>query len=205
MKKPAPSTDSGAVNSAVLGKGVAGGLRAASRSVNDLEDQTQRHKQTAIVFGAATGVGHGRRALRSGKRAVSARERASGFQCGSQSRCFADNFEPYRRVISCDSDLLAHDHPSMSSLASVSRVLCARSVPCPVGCVRASVVSGVSAPCVCCGCLLAGSDASRCRVCAEVACGVMADSGSDHIDRNSWKHGTEASGGTKASNMGVLS
>ena len=38
----------------------------------------KRHKQTAIASGAATGVGQGRRAVRSGKRAVSARERASG-------------------------------------------------------------------------------------------------------------------------------
>ena len=80
---------------------------------------------------------------------------------------------------------------------SVSSVSCAHSVPSPVGSVRASVVSGVSARCVCCGCSLAGSDASRCRVCAEDACGVMANSGSDHIDRNSWKHGHEAAGGVK--------
>ena len=115
MKEPAPSFDSGAGNSAVLGKGVSGGSRAASRSINDLMDQIKRHKQTAIASGVLTGARQGRRPLRSGKRAVSARERASGSPCGSQSCSFADNFEPYRRVISCDSDLLAHDLLSTSS------------------------------------------------------------------------------------------
>ena len=127
--------------------------------------------------------------MRSGKRVVSARERASGFKRGAQSRSFSDNFERHRRVISCDNDLLALDLLSMSSSVSDSRVLCARSVSCRVGCVPASVLSGVSARCVCCGCSLDGSDVSWCRVCAEDACGVMANSVSDHIDCNSWKHG----------------
>ena len=34
------------------------------------------------------------------------------------------------------------------------------------------------------------------------ACGAMANSGSDHIDRNSWKYGPDAYGGTKALSMG---
>ena len=87
---------------------------------------------------------------------------------------------------------------------SDSRVLGASSVSRPVGCVRASVLSGVSARCDCCGCSLDGSDVSRCGVGAEDACGVMANSGSDHIDRidrNSRKHGPEVSGGTKALNQ----
>ena len=151
----------------------------------------KRNKQTAIASGAATGVGQGRQALRSGKRAVSAHERASGSQCGSQSRGFADNFEPFRRVISCDSVLLAHDLLPTSSLVSVSRVLCARSVPCLVGCVRVGCVWGVCTVCML-WLLWVGSHASRCRVCAEDACGVMANSGSDHMDRNSWEHGPEA-------------
>ena len=111
---------------------------------------------------------------------------------------FSDNFEPHRRVISCDNDLLALDLLSKSTSVSDSRVLSAFSVSRPVGCVRASVLSGVSARCVCCGGSLDGSDVSWCRVCAEDACGGMANSGSDHIDRNSWKHGPEVSGGTKA-------
>ena len=84
-----------------------------------------------------------------------------------------------------------------------SCISCARSVPCPVGCLRASVVSGASARCACCGSSLVGSDASRCRVSAEDARGVMANSGSDHVDRNSRKHGPEASGGTKALSNGT--
>ena len=99
---------------------------------------------------------------------------------------------------SCDNDLFALDLLSKSTSVSDSRVLSASSVSRPVGCVRASVLSGVSACCVCCGGSLDGSDVSWCRVCAEDACGGMANSGSDHIDRNSWKHGPEVSGGIEA-------
>ena len=63
MEKLAPSFGSGAGNSAVLGKGVAGGSRAASRSINDLKDQMERHKQTAIASGAATGSQFGSQAI----------------------------------------------------------------------------------------------------------------------------------------------
>ena len=64
-------------------------------------------------------------------------------------------------------------------------------------------MSGASARCACCGCSLVGSDVSRCRVSAEDARGVMANSGSDHVDRNSRKHGPEASGGTKVLSNGT--
>ena len=77
-------------------------------------------------------------------------------------------------------------------------VLSASSVSRTVGCVRASVLSGVSACCVCCGGSADGLDVSWCRVCAENACGGMANSVSDHIERNSWKHEPEVPGRTKA-------
>ena len=146
----------------------------------------------------------GRRASRAARRvqiSESSLNRSSKCVDSAQSRSFSDNFLPHRRVISCDNDLLALDLLSKSSLVSDSRVSGASFVSRPVGCVRASVLSGVSARCVGCGCSLDGSDASRCRVCAEDACGVMANSGSDHIDRNSWKHGPEVSGGTKTLNQ----
>ena len=146
----------------------------------------------------------GRRASRAARRVqISENSFNRSGKCvdSAQSCSFSDNFEPHRRVISCDNDLFALDLPSKSALVSDSRVLGASSVSRPVGCVRASVLSGVSARRVCCGRSLDGSDVSRCRVCAENACGVMANSGSDHIDRNSWKHGPELSGGTKALNQ----
>ena len=50
---------------------------------------------------------------------VSARERASGFQRGAQSRSFSDNFEPHRRVISCDNDLLAFCLVCLHAVSSI--------------------------------------------------------------------------------------
>ena len=125
----------------------------------------------------------GRRASRAARRAqVSENFCNRSGKRGAQSRGFSDIFEPHRRVIFCDNDLFALDLLSTSSSVSDSRVLSAFSVSRPVGCARASVLSGVSACCVCCGGSLDGSDASWCRVCAEDACGVLANSGSDHID-----------------------
>ena len=124
-----------------------------------------------------TGVGQGRRALRSGKRAVSARERASGSQCGSQSRGFAGTLS---YTIMSSPVTVTCSHMTFSPRLHWCPFLVFRVhalyLVLLVAHVR-SVVSGVSARCVCCGCSLVGSDASRCRVCAEDACGVMANSG----------------------------
>ena len=110
MEKHAPSFDPGAATSAVLGKGLTGGARAALHFVDVLMDKTKRKKQIpSLDVGAATGVGPCRRASRAVKRAVFTRDSASRSLGVSQSRSFADNFVPYRRVISCDDDLLALD------------------------------------------------------------------------------------------------
>ena len=163
-------------------KSFAGGFRAASRIVNDLKDQTLMHKQTAIVSGPATSVGQGRRALRSGKRVVSARVCASGFQRGAQSRSFSDNFEPHRLHRCLILVFCVHVLYLVLLVAFVRRfcLVCLHAV---------SVVVVRWTDRMCHG---AGS---------VWRMHVMANSGSDHIDRNSWKHGPEVSGGTKALNQ----
>ena len=95
---------------------------------------------------------------------------------------FADNFVPYRRVISCDSDLdsLHLLAPSVSG-SSVSP----RSV------------SRVS---LCCGACV-GDFGARCGVSSEHVSDCVNSEG-DHSDHHSWKHGPEAFGGTKALKQG---
>ena len=121
----------------------------------------------------------GRRALRSSRRSqalVSSSDRRVASQSQVDDK-FADNFVPYRRVISCDSDLdsLHLFAPSVSgssvSLRSVSRV------------------SG------CCG-ACAGEGGARCGVRSEHV-GDCVNLEGDLSGHNSWKHGHETAGGTK--------
>ena len=149
-----------------------------------------QYGQPKVISGCAGGSRYGsagvlgRRALRS-SRGAQALVSSSAWRVASQSQVddkFADNFVPCRRVTSCDSDLdsLHLIAPSVSgssvSLRSVSRVS------------------------LCCGACV-GECGARRGVSSEHV-GDSVNSEGDLSDHNSWKHGPEASGGTKALNQG---
>ena len=176
---------------------VAGGFRAASRLVNGLKDQ----KRTAIVPGAATSAGHSGAVVSSpagtGRRALRARRRV---QVSSSDRCvpssrkdFESCFEARERVITCDSDL------AMLPLSS-SLVPCLSVSAVSVGSSRGRVFSE-SVSCVRCGVSLVVGSGAHCESCTHVVSVCVHDSWTDLIDHNSWKHGHEAAGGTKALNQ----
>ena len=146
-----------------------------------------RRARSSAVESAGTGTG--RRALRAARQAQVSAPLGSVASVKVPDS-FEQSFVPYRRVISCDSDFLALD----ATLSSVLRVLpWSRTSVC-------FLVVHVGCPACCspgCGALVGGFGA-LCRVCAEDVRGSMAYSRGDHSDHNSWKHGPEVSGETKA-------
>ena len=129
-------------------------------------------------------AGSGRHALRAAKRVEVSAPLGSVASVKGPDK-FQQCFVPHSRVILCDSDLLALD----ATLPSVSRVLPSSG---SLSRSRASVACGargVSACCSRCGGALVGGIGALCRVCAEDVRGSVANSGDDHCDHNSWKHG----------------
>ena len=139
---------------------------------------------------SAVPAGSGLRALRAAKPAhVSAPLECTDVVKGPDK--FEQCFTPHRRVISSDSDLLALN----ASISSACRV-CSSSVS---GRACVSVSGGA-----CCG----SSRSSRCgraSVCESGAlCRVCADGAHQSVvssGHNSWEHGHETAGGTKALNQ----
>ena len=131
---------------------------------------------------SAVPAGSGRRALRAAKRAqVSAPLECTDVVKGPDK--FEQCFTPHRRVISSDSDLLALN----ASISSACRV-CSSSISGGVCC--------GSSRCSRCGRAFVRESGALCRVCADGAHQSAVSSG-----HNSWKHGPELSGGTKALNQ----
>ena len=178
-------------------------LKGASRDSNlgmDGRAASGNAQRAKVASSNAVPAGSGAAApslVGSGRRASRARRRV---QFSSSDRCvpssrkdFESCFEARERVITWDSDLAML--PLSSSLVpslSMSDV--------SVGFSRGRVLSE-SISCVRCGVSLVVGSGALCESCTHVVSVCVHDSETDFIDHNSWKHGHEADGGTKALNQ----